>query len=39
MSRSRNSEDFRQKYFKIRFNYEDTYCGQIERIRAVYERK
>jgi hypothetical protein len=35
MSRSRNAEDFRQKYLKIRSDYEDTYRGQIERIRAV----
>lgn len=37
MSRSRNAEDFRQKYLKIRSNYEYTYRGQIERVRAMYE--
>ncbi len=37
MSRSRNAEDFRQKYLKIRSNYEDTYWGQIEKVRAMYE--
>jgi hypothetical protein len=38
MSRSRNAEDFRLKYLKIRSNYEGTYRGQIERVRAMYER-
>lgn len=38
MSRSRNAEDFRHQYLQIRFRYETTYRGQIERIRAKYER-
>ncbi|MBL8190652.1 MAG: hypothetical protein JNK38_21715 [Acidobacteria bacterium] len=38
MSRSHNAVDFRQKYLQIRFEYEETYRGQIEKIRAIYER-
>lgn len=38
MSRSRNAEDFKLEYLKIRSAYEGTYRGRIESIRAMYER-
>lgn len=39
MSRSRNADDFRQKYLQIRFQYENTYREQIKSIRDLYEQK
>ncbi len=36
MSRSRNGSDFLQKYNEIRFQYEQKYRKNIERIRSQY---